>query len=224
MLDLRSIAHALGGDVSKGQVLAPGPGHSAADRSLSVKPDPGAPDGFIVHSFAGDDAITCKDYVREKMGLEAFKSNGGGRHRRASAADISAMLAAAVEAVENEPPRGRAVATYQYKDTTGALLYEVLRYEPKTFRQRRPDGKGGWIWKIDGTPRVPYRLQDLLKYPDACVFVCEGEKDADRVASLDHCATTAACGDWTEDCVQALAGRDILVLEDNDKAGRKKAL
>jgi hypothetical protein len=71
VLDLRSLARALGGDINSGQVLAPGPGHSAADRSLSVKPDPGAPDGFIVHSFAGDDAITCKDYVREKMGLEA---------------------------------------------------------------------------------------------------------------------------------------------------------
>jgi len=66
-------------------------------------------------------------------------------------------------------------------------------------------------------------LSDLLKYPDACVFVCEGEKDADRVASLDHCATTVACGDWTDDCVNALAGRDVLILEDNDEAGRKKA-
>jgi len=58
----------------------------------------------------------------------------------------------------------------------------------------------------------------------ACVFVCEGEKDADRVAALDHCATTVACGDWTDDCVNALAGRDVLILEDNDDAGRKKAL
>ena len=224
VLDLRSLARALGGDINSGQVLAPGPGHSAADRSLSVKPDPGAPDGFIVHSFAGDDAITCKDYVREKMGLEAFKSNGGGRRRRASAADISAMLAAAVEAVENEPPRGRIVATYPYKDGDGALLYEVLRYEPKGFSQRRPDGNGGWIPRIDDTPRVPYRLPDLLKYPDACVFVCEGEKDADRVASLNLCATTVACGTWTEDCVKALTDRDILILADNDEAGRKKAL
>src|SRR5262249_25243593 len=86
------------------------------------------------------------------------------------------------------------------------------------------DGNGGWIWSVKDCRRVPYRLPDLLKYPDACVFVCEGEKDADRVALLDHCATTVACGDWTPDCINALAGRDVLILEDNDEAGRKKAL
>src|SRR5262249_7567512 len=41
--------------------------------------------------------------------------------------------------------------------------------------------------------------------------------------ALDHCATTVACGDWTDDCVNALAGRDCVILEDNDEAGRKKA-
>jgi hypothetical protein len=40
------------------------------------------------------------------------------------------------------------------------------------------------------------------------VFVCEGEKDADRVASLGLCATTVASGEWTSDCIKALAGRD----------------
>jgi AAA domain len=68
-----------------------------------------------------------------------------------------------------------------------------------------------------------YRWPELLKYPDGTVFVCEGEKDADRVASLELCATTVASGEWTDDCVKALAGRDILILEDNDDAGRKKA-
>jgi hypothetical protein len=63
------IARALGGEVCGGQVRAPGPGHSPRDRSLSIKVDEGAPDGFLVHSFAGDDAIRCKDYVREKVGL-----------------------------------------------------------------------------------------------------------------------------------------------------------
>jgi DNA primase len=77
---------------------------------------------------------------------------------------------------------------------------------------------------ITASPRVLYHLSDLLKWPDACVFVCEGEKDADRVASLDHCATAVACGKWTDDCVQALTGRDVLILGDADKPGRKKAL
>jgi excisionase family DNA binding protein len=62
------IARALGGRVVRGQVLAPGPGHSKADRSLSVKLSPGSPDGFVVHSFAGDDWTTCRDHVRLALG------------------------------------------------------------------------------------------------------------------------------------------------------------
>jgi DNA-binding MarR family transcriptional regulator len=137
--------------------------------------------------------------------------------------EISAMLTAAVQSIENEPPKGTIVATYNYVDDEGEVLYQVCRLEPKSFRQRRPDGKGGWIWSVKDCRRIPYRLPDLLQYPDATVFVCEGEKDADRVASLDHCATTVAGGDWTPDCTSPLAGRNCLILEDNDDAGRKKA-
>ena len=42
--------------------------------------------------------------------------------------------------------------------------------------------------------------------------MCEGEKDADRVAGLNLCATTVAAGKWTDECVNALAGRDIFIL------------
>ena len=228
MMDLKAIARALGGEVSSGQVKAPGPGHSAADRSLSIKIDANAPDGFIVHSFAGDDPITCKDYVRSKLGLPTFKPNGGGKPNSgaglANDEDRIAKAMAAAMAAPRAKPKGTVVATYDYTDEEGALLYQVLRYEPKNFSQRRPNGNGGYIDNLDGVRRVLYRRQDLLKYPDATVFFCEGEKDADRVASLDHIATTVAHGKWTDECVQTLAGRDILILEDNDKAGRKTAL
>lgn len=73
-LALAAIAHALGGEVSNRQVLAPGPGHSAEDRSLSVKLSPSAPDGLLVHSFAGDDWKLCLDYVRARLGWGAFVS------------------------------------------------------------------------------------------------------------------------------------------------------
>ena len=66
---LQRAAHALGGEVVGAQVLAPGPNHSQKDRSLSIKFDPGAPDGFVVYSFSGDDPILCKEYVRAKLSL-----------------------------------------------------------------------------------------------------------------------------------------------------------
>jgi hypothetical protein len=115
------------------------------------------------------------------------------------------------------------VAEYTYTDQDGGPLYQVLRYEPKDFRQRRSDGNGGWIW-TRGEQTVLYRWPELVKYPDATVFVCEGEKDADRVASLGHCATTISGGaKWTEECIAPFAGRDVVILEDADNAGRKRA-
>jgi hypothetical protein len=59
--------------VSGRNVVAPGPGHSRGDRSLSIKIDSAAPDGFIVHSFAGDPPIGCRDYVRAALGLGAWE-------------------------------------------------------------------------------------------------------------------------------------------------------
>lgn len=71
MMDLRTAARLLGGDVAgRDRILCPGPGHSPRDRSLSVIFSAQAPDGFGVSSFAGDDWQTCKDYVRERLGLD----------------------------------------------------------------------------------------------------------------------------------------------------------
>ena len=113
---------------------------------------------------------------------------------------------------------------YDYRDRDGMLLYQVLRYDnPKRFGHRQPDGHGGWIYK--GTHRrVLFRWGELLQFPSATAIITEGEKDAINTAALGFFATTVASGKWTDDCVQALAGRDCWILEDNDDTGRKKAL
>jgi hypothetical protein len=65
----RDIARALGGEVAgRDTVLCPGPGHSQRDRSLAVKLDAAAPDGFLIYSHADDDWRTCRDYVRQRLG------------------------------------------------------------------------------------------------------------------------------------------------------------
>ena len=80
MMDPRTIANVLGGEViGRDSVSAPGPGHSRADRSLSIKLDPRAPDGFVVFSHAGDDPIACRDYVRERLGLGPWQRGKGRR-------------------------------------------------------------------------------------------------------------------------------------------------
>src|SRR5262249_42886201 len=73
VIDPQSLARALGGEASGNEIRCPGPGHSAEDRSLSVKVDPGAPDGFVVCPHAPhDDWRECRDHVRKKLGLDPF--------------------------------------------------------------------------------------------------------------------------------------------------------
>jgi hypothetical protein len=216
--DLQTAARLLGGKANGDEVLCPGPDHSVSDRSLSVKINADAPDGFLVHSFAADDPMICRDYVRGKLGLQAFKPNGNGE--RFSEEDIERAIMAAAQATAS---KSKPVAIYNYKDQNGNVLYQICRYEPKRFGHRQSDGHGDWIYK--GTHRrVLYRWPELSPFPDATVLVTEGEKDADNVAALGLCATTVASGKWTDDCVQALAGRHCWILEDNDDTGRKKAL
>ena len=116
--------------------------------------------------------------------------------------------------------RSRIVATYDYRDGRGELLFQVVRYTPKGFRQRRPDRTGGWTWSTKGVERVLYRLPELLAADrDETVFICEGEKDADNLAALGLVATTApgGAGKWGQvSDLSALAGRRVVALPDND--------
>ncbi len=94
MLDLCTIAKALEGDVTGRQVLCPGPGHSPRDRSLSVKPSPDAVDGFVVHSFCGDDWRVCRDHVRDRLGLSRFETPKKAKPLRVRKPDDNKLLKA----------------------------------------------------------------------------------------------------------------------------------
>jgi len=120
----------------------------------------------------------------------------------------------------------RIAATYDYQDPKGKLLFQVVRFEPKGFAQRRPNGNGGWLWDLKGVNRVLYRLPELLAAdPDEPVFVVEGEKDADRLAALGLVATTnpGGAGKWRKDYATVLASRHVVILPDNDRPGREHA-
>src|SRR5262249_2057999 len=72
--DTRMLARLLDGDVAgRAKVLCPGPGHSRRDRSLQVTLIDDADDGFLVHSFAGDDWRDCRDYVRGRLGMGTWQ-------------------------------------------------------------------------------------------------------------------------------------------------------
>lgn len=121
--------------------------------------------------------------------------------------------------------RPRIVATYSYRNEAGELLFQVVRFEPKDFRQRQPKPCGGWDWSVKGVRVVPYRLPELLAEATRTVVVVEGEKDADklnRIGVLGTCNAGGA-GQWTAEHAEFLRGRRVIVLADNDEAGRNHA-
>ena len=124
MLSLKEAARALGGEAYGRQVLAPGPGHSSQDRSLSVGFDDRAPDGILVHSFSGDDWRMCRDHVRAKLGIcptprakylmtRIDRAVGQSALPESANADVAKRTARAL-AIWNESqhPRGTLVQTY----------------------------------------------------------------------------------------------------------------
>jgi hypothetical protein len=116
-------------------------------------------------------------------------------------------------------------AVYDYIDDQGEVRYQVRRFEPKTFRQCRPDGKGGWLFNMDGVEALPYNLHHMITNPDAPIFIVEGEKAAQRLTKLGLVATTSHGGakKWQPVLNQYFAGRNVVVLADNDDAGREHA-
>jgi hypothetical protein len=195
---LQEIARAVGGEICGDQVLAPGPGHSGKDRSLCITLSENPP-GYVVHSFAGDDAIECKDYVRAKLGQPQWKPNGG-------------------------DGRDPVIADYVYRTADGKPYLRVQRTASKKFWQQHADGDK-WLNGAPKGPRVLYRLPELLAAdPDTPIYVVEGEKDADRLAALGFVATTTSGGSngkWTPELAEPLAGKTVYIIPDNDEPGEK---
>ena len=208
------MAYVLGGEIHGHRVLAPGPGHSKKDRSLQVTLELSAPDGFVVHSFAGDDPLVCKDYVREKCGLPPWEP---GRH------DFEFRHF-------GQKPVGR----WNYFNADGTLACIVCRYnlfsadehgQPK--KEYRPWVADDGVWKqrAPKRPRPPYNLLALIDRSEAGVLIVEGEKAADRAAKRfpDVVPVTSIGGaeganatDWS-----VLRERRVLIWRDNDLSGRK---
>lgn len=121
-------------------------------------------------------------------------------------------------------PRTRESSPPTITPEHGNLLYQIVRYQPKDFKQRRPDGCGGWTWR-KGERQVLYRLPEVLEAP--IVFVVEGERDVETLREHGFVATTNAGGAkslWAPQYTEALRGREVILVPDNDAPGRKRVL
>ena len=185
---------------------------------------PTAPDGFVVHSFVGDDWAAIKDYVREKLRQPAWepapKETGEDILGR-----IAAKARASGEAQQtdgHEAKAGKVAAEYIYELADGTPYLQVRRDSNKAFKQRHWTGSQ-WAWGKPEGPKVPYRLPELLAADT--VFIVEGEKDADALTERGIVATTSSegAGKWTADLNNWFKGRTVYILPDNDKPGRDHA-
>lgn len=183
------------------------PFHPDSDPSFSINSDTGQ-----FHCFGCQASGDAFQFYGKLKGIESFDGQVRG---------IAAEFGISSNGKKSGP--GRIVKTCDYVNAEGALLYQAVRMEPKSFRQRRPDGKGGWIWNMQNVDKVLYRLPEVLQA--GLVVVVEGEKDADNLFNLGLTTTTnvGGAGKWQHEYSVPLKGKDVAILPDNDEPGRNHA-
>lgn len=183
--------------------------------------------GSLAIEIAGDKRGEWYDHENKLGGgvLDLIKHHTGLSNGEV-AEWASSHLGIAIETRHPPQRRRQIIATYDYRDEAGDLVFQVVRYVPKDFRQRRPDGKGGWTWSVKGIRPLPYRLFELrAARPDDPILIVEGEKDVDRLEGLGFVATCNAGGanKWPSELSPHFQGATVYILPDNDDAGRTHA-
>lgn len=121
------------------------------------------------------------------------------------------------------------VATYEYRDEEGRLLFQVLRTVDKKFLQRRPDptARNGWTYKLGETRRVLYRLQKVIAAvaEGHMIWIVEGEKDVHTLEAQGLVATCnpGGAGKWRPEYSEHLREAVVMIVADNDKPGQAHA-
>ena len=120
--------------------------------------------------------------------------------------------------------------TYDYRDENRKLLFQVCRFQPKDFRQRRPDPNklGRWIWKTTGVRRVIFRLTETLAAVQRgeVIHIAEGEKDVLALVQGGFAATCnpGGAGKWRPEYTATLKAAAVVIVADKDPKGREHAV
>lgn len=87
--------------------------------------------------------------------------------------------------------------------------------------RERPNGDGKWLYDLNGTKRVLYRLPEVVRAGE--VLIVEGEKDVETLAGLKFTATTSPMGakKWRPEYSDYLKDKDVILIPDNDNEGRE---
>lgn len=212
---------------------------NAFDRVISALADV---TGFIPKGNDNQRQACCPAHPDRTPSLSITRANDRVLVRCQAGCDINDVLTAlklTSADLFDEPirrdgsSRSGITATYDYTDENGRPLFQVCRLEPipekkKPFLQRRPDGNGGWIWNLNDTRRVLYRLPAVLAAVQSgrTVFVVEGEKDvhsAERAGLVATCNPMGVGGGWRDEYSDALKGAPVVIIADRDHGGREHA-
>jgi hypothetical protein len=185
------------------------PAHEDSQASLSVSR---SDKGVLLHCHAGcsvDDVLSAIALAKGDLFDEARARNGNGADEKPGI-----------------------VATYDYVDENGELLFQTVRMRPKDFRQRRRGPDGDWVWDLSGVRPVIYRLPRVLAAVEAghIVFIVEGEKDVEALEAAGYVATCnpMGAGKWRAEFNAFFAGALVSIVTDLDTeeknyAGQKHA-
>lgn len=177
--------------------------------------------------------------VYEGGGWKCYGCNAGGSdgidlEQAITGADFPTAIRALIErfgvqvnGISDLGFQSRIAEIYPYQDEDGQPLFEVVRFQLKNFRQRRRSEDGKWIWNLDGTRRVLYKLPEVIAAVTVGepVWVVEGEKDANNLIQLGLPATTNPGGalKWRDEYSEPLRGAKVVILPDNDQPGQQHA-
>jgi hypothetical protein len=188
----------------------------------------GEGDNFAVNSETG--LAFCHSQCGRGWNLFQLEEELSGRPWKQCRDDVYNVLGRSSESLPKQNKK-RPVASYDYTDATGKLVFQVVRYAPKTFSFRQPieDAAGRISWRNDikGIRKMLYRLPEVLGAET--VLVTEGEKDADNLRRIDFVATCnpgGACDSptkWLPAYTECLTGKRVILFPDNDDPGQRHA-
>lgn len=201
------------------------PAHDDSDKTPSLSISPARDGGVLVKCFAGCTApeivgslgLTMKDLFSKEQPVKFTPPPAKEIPKENSVPDVRP----AIEKI------------YSYKNANGVEVYQALRMNPKSFRQRHRNPAFGdappgfestekeWIWTMEGVERVLYRLPEI--FLAQTVWISEGEKDVENLVKLGFEATTNVGGskNWLESYGENFTGKDVVICGDNDKIDPK---
>ena len=111
------------------------------------------------------------------------------------------------------------VEIYNYCDNKGQIRYQVVRYEPKTFKQRVPLSDGKFSWNMKNVELLPYRFPEWEEKKS--IIIVEGEQDVNNLHKLGFPATTftGGAGRWKDHYLPFFQGKNLCIMHDNDEPG-----